>query len=73
MWKLALLLGVLTSSAAVAGESRTSFHVGITITGKPNGPTGTSRPSLSANKPQQTVGQSTQSQPIQPAPPAKTD
>jgi hypothetical protein len=45
-WAL-VLLGVLTASAAAAGESRTSFHVGLIIIGTANASTDTPTKSTS--------------------------
>lgn len=36
MWRCALVFTVLTGSAAEAGQARSSFQVGLTITGPAN-------------------------------------
>jgi hypothetical protein len=63
MWRLALVFAIITASAAEAGQARTTFQVGLIITGRPNRATpaqtrisGTS-PALPRSRPRVTKSQ----------------
>ena len=48
MWRSVLMFSVLAVSAAEAGQARSSFQVGLTITGRANTPTALTQRPVSA-------------------------